>query len=58
MTPTGSEGTGELVQKSRRQVVRLRTLLVWLAVVPTVAMGVQVLISSDRSVQEIGRAHV
>ncbi|MFF7726816.1 nitrate- and nitrite sensing domain-containing protein [Streptomyces sp. NPDC008001] len=32
--------------------MRLRTLLVWLAVVPTVAMGVQVLISSDRSVQE------
>ncbi|GHG78940.1 sensor histidine kinase [Streptomyces griseocarneus] len=32
--------------------MRLRTLLVWLAVVPTVAMGAQVLISSDRSVQE------
>ncbi|MGK5543728.1 nitrate- and nitrite sensing domain-containing protein [Streptomyces sp. URMC 127] len=32
--------------------MRLRTLLVWLAVVPAVAMGVQVLISSDRSVQE------
>lgn len=60
MTPTGSESpdepagepAGESARKSRRRTVRLRTLLVWLAVVPTVAMGVQVLISTDRSVQE------
>ncbi|MEU6095042.1 nitrate- and nitrite sensing domain-containing protein [Streptomyces sp. NPDC047079] len=32
--------------------MRLRTLLVWLAVVPTVAMSIQVLISSNRLLQE------
>ncbi|GGU75976.1 histidine kinase [Streptomyces albospinus] len=32
--------------------VRLRTLLVWLAVVPTVAMGVQVLVTSNQLLQE------
>ncbi|WP_234377070.1 nitrate- and nitrite sensing domain-containing protein [Streptomyces sp. TP-A0356] len=32
--------------------MRLRTLLVWLAVVPTVAMGIQVFISSNRLLQE------
>ncbi|WP_312018549.1 nitrate- and nitrite sensing domain-containing protein [Streptomyces sp. I05A-00742] len=32
--------------------MRLRTLLIWLAVVPTVAMSVQVLISSNRLLQE------
>lgn len=36
----------------RQRVVRLRTLLIWLAVVPTVAMGLQVAVSADRLMQQ------
>ncbi len=45
------------MRRSRRRAVRLRTLLVWLAVVPTVAMGTQVLVSSNRLLQESRRLH-
>ncbi len=57
MTPTDPEGPPPEGQRKqarnrRRGVVRLRTLLIWLAVVPTVAMGAQVFVSADRLLQQ------
>ncbi|AOP47502.1 sensor histidine kinase [Streptomyces lydicus] len=46
------EGRREPAKKRRRSVIRLRTLLVWLAVVPTVAMGAQVFVTADRLLQQ------
>ncbi|MFE3775701.1 hypothetical protein, partial [Streptomyces sp. NPDC059122] len=40
------------MRNRRRGVVRLRTLLIWLAVVPTVAMGAQVSFTADRLIQQ------
>ncbi|MFH8629353.1 nitrate- and nitrite sensing domain-containing protein [Streptomyces lydicus] len=46
------EGPREPEKRRRRSVIRLRTLLVWLAVVPTVAMGAQVVVTADRLLQQ------
>lgn len=53
MTPTDPEGPQpegrrEPTRSLRRRAVRLRTLLIWLAVVPTVAMGTQLVVTADR----------
>ncbi|WP_329378021.1 nitrate- and nitrite sensing domain-containing protein [Streptomyces sp. NBC_01351] len=48
MSPIEPEGVRGKSPARRRRVVRLRTLLVWLAVVPTVAMGAQVTLTAER----------
>lgn len=65
MTSTDPEAPRRPTRTGRQRVVRLRTLLIWLAVVPTVAMGAQVAISADRLMQqsanlrvEVGAGHL
>ncbi|MGW3321827.1 sensor histidine kinase [Streptomyces virginiae] len=48
MSPTEPEGIRRQSTTRRRRTVRLRTLLIWLAVVPTVAMGTQVAVTAER----------
>lgn len=48
MSPTEPEGIRRQSTTRRRRTVRLRTLLIWLAVVPTVAMGTQVTVTAER----------
>ncbi|MBT2490783.1 nitrate- and nitrite sensing domain-containing protein [Streptomyces sp. ISL-96] len=48
MSPIEPEGQRKLSRSRRRRTVRLRTLLILLAVVPTVAMSGQVVITADR----------
>lgn len=48
MSPTEPEGIRRQSTTRRRRTVRLRTLLIWLAVVPTLAMGTQVTVSAQR----------
>ncbi|KOG44629.1 hypothetical protein ADK75_34845 [Streptomyces virginiae] len=48
MSPTEPEGIRRQSTPRRRRTVRLRTLLIWLAVVPTVAMGTQVALTAER----------
>ncbi|NWF24813.1 nitrate- and nitrite sensing domain-containing protein [Streptomyces sp. PKU-EA00015] len=55
MSPIEREGSqGRSPARRRRRTVRLRTLLIWLAVVPTTAMGVQAFVTADRLLE---RAH-
>ncbi|MFG2988494.1 nitrate- and nitrite sensing domain-containing protein [Streptomyces sp. NPDC048257] len=48
MSPIEPEGIRRQSTTRRRRTVRLRTLLIWLAVVPTVAMGTQVTLTAQR----------
>ncbi|QES57263.1 hypothetical protein DEJ51_26315 [Streptomyces venezuelae] len=48
MSPIEPEGIRRQSTTRRRRTVRLRTLLIWLAVVPTVAMGTQVAVTAER----------
>ncbi|WP_405791044.1 sensor histidine kinase [Streptomyces sp. NBC_00029] len=48
MSPTEPEGIRRQSTTRRRRTVRLRTLLILLAVVPTVAMGTQVTLTAQR----------
>lgn len=48
MSPIEPEGVRGQSTARRRRRVRLRTLLIWLAVVPTVAMGTQVAVTAGR----------
>lgn len=52
MSPIAPEGQRNLSRIRRRRTLRLRTLLIWLAVVPTVAMGVQVVVTADRLLEQ------
>ncbi|WKX69075.1 sensor histidine kinase [Streptomyces sp. XD-27] len=52
MTSTESEGSGEPTRPRRRRTVRLRTLLIGLAAVTTVAMGAQVAVTTERLLQQ------
>lgn len=47
-SPAEPEGSPGPSTAHRRRTLRLRTLLIWLAVVPTVAMGAQVTVSAQR----------
>ncbi|MFI2369365.1 nitrate- and nitrite sensing domain-containing protein [Streptomyces sp. NPDC018833] len=47
MSPIEPEGSPGRSTVRRRRTLRLRTLLIWLAVVPTVAMGAQTLVAAD-----------
>ncbi|MGW2563661.1 nitrate- and nitrite sensing domain-containing protein [Streptomyces sp. NPDC001514] len=49
MQPTGSRGPSAT---RRRRIVRLRTLLIWLAVVPVVAMGAQSTVTANRLLEQ------
>ncbi|MFI6412616.1 nitrate- and nitrite sensing domain-containing protein [Streptomyces sp. NPDC050585] len=49
MEPEGTRGPST---RRRRRTVRLRTLLVMLAVVPTLAMGAQVVVTADRLLEQ------
>ncbi|UJB44931.1 sensor histidine kinase [Streptomyces sp. A1-5] len=46
------DGQRKTARNRRRGVLRLRTLLIWLAVVPTVAMGAQVSLTADRLLEQ------
>ncbi|MFF4423485.1 nitrate- and nitrite sensing domain-containing protein [Streptomyces sp. NPDC001549] len=48
MSPIEPEGVRRQSTTRRRRTVRLRTLLIWLAVVPTLAMGTQVTVTAER----------
>ncbi|MGR4882517.1 nitrate- and nitrite sensing domain-containing protein [Streptomyces sp. LARHCF249] len=48
MSPVEPEGIPGQSKARRRRPVRLRTLLIWLAVLPTLAMGTQVTVSAQR----------
>lgn len=48
MTPIEPEGPPGPSTARRRRTLRLRTLLIWLAVVPTLAMGAQVTVTAGR----------
>ncbi|MFD9104231.1 nitrate- and nitrite sensing domain-containing protein [Streptomyces virginiae] len=52
MSPIEPEGVPGRSTTRRWRTVRLRTLLIWLAVVPTVAMGTQVTVSADRLLEQ------
>ncbi|MCZ7456885.1 sensor histidine kinase [Streptomyces sp. WMMC940] len=49
--PIGSRGPSA---KRRRRTLRLRTLLIWLAVVPIVALGVQSALAANRLLEQSG----
>lgn len=49
MEPEGVQGQSTT---RRRRTVRLRTLLIWLAVLPTVAMGTQVAVTAGRLIEQ------
>ncbi len=48
MSPIEPEGVRGQSTARRRRRVRLRTLLIWLAVIPTAAMGTQVAVTAER----------
>lgn len=49
MSPEEPEGIpGQSKARRRRRTLRLRTLLIWLAVLPTAAMGAQVAVTAER----------
>ncbi len=52
MSPIEPEGVRGKSTPRRWRNVRLRTLLIWLAVVPTVAMGTQVTVSAQRLLEQ------
>ncbi|MFC9587313.1 nitrate- and nitrite sensing domain-containing protein [Streptomyces yangpuensis] len=55
MSPIEPEGVRGQSTTRRWRNVRLRTLLIWLAVVPTVAMGTQVTLTADRLLEQSAR---
>ncbi len=48
MSPIEPEGTGGQSPTRRRRTLRLRTLLIWLAIVPILAMSIQVVMTAQR----------
>ncbi|WP_412076380.1 nitrate- and nitrite sensing domain-containing protein [Streptomyces xanthophaeus] len=48
MSPIEPEGVPGQSKPRRRRTVRLRTMLIWLAVLPTAAMGAQVAVTAER----------
>lgn len=52
MSPIDPEGSRDTSRFRRRRTVRLRTLLICLAVVPTVAMSAQVVVTSNRLLEK------
>ncbi|WP_330299191.1 sensor histidine kinase [Streptomyces sp. NBC_00503] len=52
MSPMEPEGVQGQSTTRRRRTVRLRTLLIWLAVLPTVAMGTQVAVTAGRLIEQ------
>ncbi|MEU4129599.1 sensor histidine kinase [Streptomyces wuyuanensis] len=54
MSPIQPIGSRSPSAKRRRRTVRLRTLLIWLAVVPIVALGVQSALAANRLLEQSG----